>query len=162
MYKDKMFGKYAGQTCPSTSQVSMAETLKANVIYLEGFSILYWAWGHHHSSLVRSVVFPLPCLNLLFSLKTTWQLPSLFSVILNFVAGNNLFSCLYLSGDSSIQVSWSFSVAWNNPQLFSSLKDIPGADSWKKKWASLEMWWWGFRVSSNESDIPRVETLLLI
>lgn len=41
IYKDKMFGKYAGKTCPSASQVSVAETLKANVIYLEGFSILH-------------------------------------------------------------------------------------------------------------------------
>lgn len=39
IYKDKMFGKYAGKTCPSASQVSVAETLKVNVIYLEGFSI---------------------------------------------------------------------------------------------------------------------------
>lgn len=61
IYKDKVFGKYAGKTCPSASQVSKAEILKANVLYLWGFSSLYWVWGHHHSSLIRSVLFPLPC-----------------------------------------------------------------------------------------------------
>lgn len=64
-----------------------------------------------------------------------------------------------------MQVSWSFRVTWNNPQLFSSLKDIPGADSWKK-WASLEMWLRdgdgvsGYPVMSL--TFPGVETLLLI
>lgn len=32
IYEDKMIDKYAGKTCPSASQISVAETLKTNVI----------------------------------------------------------------------------------------------------------------------------------
>lgn len=61
IYKGKMIGKYAGKTCPSASQVSMAATLEAIIISLAGFCLLYWDWEHHHSSLVRAVPFPHPC-----------------------------------------------------------------------------------------------------
>lgn len=60
IYKDKVIGKYAAKTCPSSSQVSMAATLKTNIISLAGLWLLYWDWGHHHSSLVKAVLFPLP------------------------------------------------------------------------------------------------------